>query len=84
MTAARILKAATDGTWPWFHILMALVASGLFYAALILPPKERNPAACDDAVAKLFAATDLVTLERSKFLIEELRCSVARRLPGDA
>lgn len=39
-------------------------------------PAER--AACDKAVAALLSTDSLVELERSKYLIERLNCSVSR------
>ena len=49
--------------------------------AIILPYPDRIRNTCDSAVSALFTATDIVSLERSKFLISELRCSIGNRLP---
>ena len=62
-------------------ILMMASFSGMDQVALIreAPPAQR--AACDRAVVTLLSTDSLVELERSKYLIERLNCSVSRRLP---
>jgi len=74
-TASRTLRASAT----WAVLFGALV---LFLVWVIFaPPPQRLRLACDSAVGNFLSATDIVALERAKFLIEHLRCSIADRLP---
>jgi hypothetical protein len=66
-----------------FGILFG-VTSFILCASLLglaWPTSTANTRAlCDDAMARLIRAETLVELEREKFLVESMRCSVERRL----
>jgi hypothetical protein len=64
-----------------FGLLTGAFAAVVIWALTDDPPSQRTRAACDRAVADLLSTNDLVTLERSKFLIERLHCVVEKRLP---
>ncbi len=65
-----------------------MIGGGLGYLLLVAmdwpeTPTTRRAAAvqaCDRAVQTLMTTDSLVELERSKYLIEKLTCSVRRRL----
>lgn len=62
-------------------IWVAAIAS--MVSAVVVEPEDFRPVVadvCDDAVHTLMTTKDMVELERSKFLIEKLRCRVRRRL----
>jgi hypothetical protein len=56
---------------------------GMIGFLLVLKPEDIRPsmaAACDKAVGALLAARDMVELERAKYLVKEMDCSVRKRL----
>jgi hypothetical protein len=67
----------------------SFVPAGIFFAMIAAAaigvvigwPSEKSRAVCDEAVRQLLTTKDFVELERSKFLIRSLDCSVRRRLP---
>jgi anti-sigma-K factor RskA len=69
---------------PWVVVSTVWAAAIIaMAAAALLEPEDFRPAVaevCDDAVHALLTTKDLVELERSKFLIEKLRCRVRTRL----
>jgi hypothetical protein len=69
---------------PWIVAVMIwVVAMVIIVAAVLWEPEDFRPAlveVCDDAVATLLKTKDIVELERSKFLIQKLRCRVSPRL----
>jgi hypothetical protein len=80
MTAAALWGRAG----PWVVAVMFwVVAMAAMAAVVLLEPEDFRPAVadvCDDAVAAMLKTKDMVELERSKFLIQALRCRVRARL----
>jgi hypothetical protein len=80
MTAAEIWERAG----PWIVASMfGAAAMVLMVTAVLLEPEDFRPAmveVCDDAVAALLKTKDMVEFERSKFLIQKLRCRLRTRL----
>jgi hypothetical protein len=80
VTAAAIWNRA--GPWIVAAVIW-VVAMVAMVAAVVLEPEDFRPPlseVCDDAVATLMKTKDLVELERSKFLIQKLRCRLRTRL----
>lgn len=73
-----------SGWWMSGLVWITAIASGVsITTAVLLEPEDFRPGVadiCDDAVRLLLKTHDLVELERSKFLIEKLRCRVRKRL----
>jgi hypothetical protein len=78
------VAALWDRAGPWIVASMfGVVMLAALAAAVILEPEDFRPViveACDDAVATLLKTKDMVDLERSKFLIQKLRCRLGSRL----
>jgi hypothetical protein len=77
MTNVEFLKLIT----PWW-IVMAGIGAGFGYLVLVAtaPVRAKDTATCDRAAHLLLATDNMVELERSKYLIEKLTCSVRRPL----
>lgn len=92
--ARQVISAVWSGTGIGLLITgllvsIAMLCIGIYqmtipanFEILFGGPSPAHRVACDRAVASLLSTDNLVELERSKFLIGELNCSVKRRLPG--
>jgi hypothetical protein len=72
---------------PWLIpvVLMAAFVGFAAYVIIFLPPGPRfvaEKAECDRQVAILLATHDAVELDRAKFLVRWLDCSIGDRLPS--
>lgn len=70
--------------WDWgvlFSLVLSLAVVAFNVWMYMSLTARTTRATCDQAVATLVSTDSLVELERAKFLIEKLDCSVKRRLP---
>lgn len=71
--------------YPAMPPLTLAALAGLAVGAAAMAPKGLDPAAarvCTRTVATLLTTRDAVELERSRYLVAELGCSVRGALPG--
>jgi hypothetical protein len=76
------MATVTASQW-WVTGMLWVAVIATMMSAVILEPEDFRPAVadvCDDAVHTLMTTKDMVELERSKYLIGELRCRVRTRL----
>jgi hypothetical protein len=74
---------AVKGSGPELTALFGIGLAALLVVAVVVAPPISTKAtrACDQAVSTLLNTKDAVELERSRILIDQLSCSVAKRLP---
>ncbi|TRL32761.1 hypothetical protein FM996_11845 [Methylosinus sporium] len=77
---ATARKRASDSPYATFFMgaMFVLLLSGTVYVMADKALEERP--ICDRAFKDFMAAENLVDLERAKFILDKLDCSMARRL----
>ena len=69
-----------NGSWVIVGIMLMSVVIGLALGVLLNREDDKLGPACDRAVERLLTTHDVVELERSRFLIKRLECSVSDRI----
>ena len=81
MTQFARLAVLAVGTGAGTGLLIGAVFALLVLVILDSNTYKTQRATCDRVVATMLSTDSLVELERAKYLIERLDCSVKRRLP---
>lgn len=82
MTQFARLAVVALGTGAGSGLIMGAVLAGFILLLINTDSFRTQRAICDREVATLLSTDSLVELERAKYLIERLDCSIKRRLPG--
>jgi hypothetical protein len=85
MSGAAIRRRKALPPWLIPLVLMAAFFGFAAYVIIFLPPGPQfvaEKAECDRQVAILLATHDAVELDRAKFIVRWLNCSIGDRLPS--
>jgi flagellar biosynthesis/type III secretory pathway M-ring protein FliF/YscJ len=82
---ARILTVLSPFNRSWLSWIALWIAGILVLVIIVIPSESdrRLKAACDRAFETLMTTKDLVELERSKFLLDKIWCSVRGRMAAE-
>jgi hypothetical protein len=82
---ARILTALSPFNRSWLPWIALWIVGILALVITVIPSESdrRLKAACDRAFETLMTTKDLVELERSKFLLDKIWCSVRGRIADE-
>ena len=82
---ARILTVLSPLNRSWLAWIGLWILGALAVAIIVIPSESdrKLKAACDRAFETLMTTKDLVELERSKFLLDKIWCSVRGRMAAE-